>query len=347
VIGWYRDLVERLPDHHPELRDAAEKALSDVEAFRDWLKSRRQEMTGSGRVGLNHYNWFLNNVRLMPFTAEDVLRIGDRELARSVAFLEIERNRNRDLPELKIATSKHEYEARVEVAEKHIRSFIERQRLMTIPEEVGPQETDAFWRAGMKRHFWEEIQYRDAHNNHIHASIPGHRFDMITAADNQHPIRKTVRDGGRIEGWAFYIEEMLLQAGLLEERPRAREMFYIAQIARAVRIPTEIKMQTGELDFDKAIQFMVANVPLMEENLARYDLEIYLRQPTYGMNYVMGRIQLEQLLAERAQQLGDSFDLGRFHDEFLAYGLIPISMTRWEMTGEDDEAQALWDELVQ
>ena len=26
-------------------------------------------------------------------------------------------------------------------------------------------------------HFWEEIQFRNALNNHIHASIPGHRFD--------------------------------------------------------------------------------------------------------------------------------------------------------------------------
>jgi uncharacterized protein (DUF885 family) len=59
----------------------------------------------------------------------------------------------------------------------------------------------------------------------------------------------------------------------------------------------------------------------------------------------MGRVQLEQLLTDRAQQLGDRFDLGSFHDQFLSFGLIPISMIRWEMTGKDDQAQRLWERL--
>jgi uncharacterized protein (DUF885 family) len=78
---------------------------------------------------------------------------------------------------------------------------------------------------------------------------------------------------------------------------------------------------------------MVQTVPFMDPNLARYDLEVYFRQPGYGMNYVAGKLQIEELLAARAQQLGDKFDLGRFHDQFLAAGMIPVSLTRWEMTG--------------
>ena len=36
---------------------------------------------------------------------------------------------------------------------------------------------------------------------------------------------------------------------------------------------------------------------------------------------------------------GKDFDLGAFHDEFAASGMIPISLTRWEMTGLDDEVR--------
>lgn len=79
----------------------------------------------------------------------------------------------------------------------------------------------------------------------------------------------------------------------------------------------------------------------MEPDLARYDLAIYLRRPTYGMNYVMGKIQLEHLLNERARQLGDTFDLGRFHDEFLAAGPIPIALIKWEMTGNAEGVPGL------
>ena len=150
-----------------------------------------------------------------------------------------------------------------------------------------------------------------------------------------------ISDGTRAEGWGFYIEEMYLQAGLLNDRARTRELFYIAQLKRAARVHAEQLMQTGAFTLKQAIDYLVAEVPLMEENLARYDLAIYLRRPAYGMNYTIGKTQMEQLVADRARQLGDTFRLGAFHDEFLSKGMIPISLIRWEMTGRDDEMRAL------
>ena len=61
---------------------------------------------------------------------------------------------------------------------------------------------------------------------------------------------------------------------------------------------------------------------------------MYLRQPAYGTSYLIGKIQIERLLADRRRQLGASFTLRRFMDEFDAAGLIPISLIRWELTGE-------------
>lgn len=124
-------------------------------------------------------------------------------------------------------------------------------------------------RPGGKRHFWEELTYRNPLNNHIHASIPGHRYDAFVHRGGTHPIRSKISDGVRAEGWALYIEEMFLQAGLLDSRPRTKELFYIAHIARACRIPAELKMQSGEFTLDQAIAFMVENVPYMEEDIAR------------------------------------------------------------------------------
>lgn len=155
------------------------------------------------------------------------------------------------------------------------------------------------------------------------------------------PIRRAFSDGTRAEGWAFYIEEMYLHTGLLDDRPKGRELFWIAQLKRAARVHAELRMQTGEWTLDDAIKYLVREVPLMEENLARYDLAIYLRRPAYGMNYTIGKTQLEQLLADRQRQLGNTFDLGAFHDAFLAAGPIPIALIRWELTGLDDELCAL------
>jgi hypothetical protein len=345
ILGWYNDLIGRLTKHHPDLVGHARQALAAVESYRDWLKQNENRMKEPAWVGLEQYQWCLKNVSLIPLTVDEVRWLGQRELARARTFLEIEENKNRSLPKLEPVTNAEEHARRVAEGEKLIRKVIQDQKLLTIPPDFPAEfETDAFFieRPGGHRHFWEEIGYRDVLNNHLHASIPGHRFDGLLQRRTARPIRRGHRDGARGEGWGFYIEEMFLQAGLLEERPRARELFYVAQIKRAVRIAVELRMQTGEFDLARAIRFMVDEVPLMEENLARYDLEGYIRNPTYGANYFIGKAQIENLLSERALELGDRFDLGAFHDDFLSRGSIPVSLIRWEMTGKDDEIRKLW-----
>ena len=57
---------------------------------------------------------------------------------------------------------------------------------------------------------------------------------------------------------------------------------------------------------------------------------------------VTGKVHFMKLFRDRAQQLGDDFNLKEFMDEFLAAGQIPMALTRWEMTGYDDEIKKLW-----
>nr|MCU0624680.1 DUF885 domain-containing protein [Gemmatimonadaceae bacterium] len=346
VIGWYRDLLARARTADPALVPDIERAVAALEGFRDWLLATAPTMREPAFVGLDHYAWYVRHVRLVPWSVEQIRLIGERELARARTLLAIERHRNRALPELVPAATAEEHERRTREAETLIRTFTTRERLLTIPADIPPQyETDAFfidrspWSG--HRHFWDEITYRDPLNNHIHASIPGHRFDG--ALQRRHPrvVRRLSGDGTRAEGWAYYLEEMYLQAGLLADRPRTRELFYIAQLKRAARVRAELAMQVGRWRLGQAIDFLNAEVPLMETNLARYDLAIYLRRPAYGMNYTIGKAQLEQVLADRQRQLGAAFDLGTFHDAFLAAGSIPISLIRWELTGLDDEVRQL------
>jgi uncharacterized protein (DUF885 family) len=93
------------------------------------------------------------------------------------------------------------------------------------------------------------------------------------------------------------------------------------------------------------VRYLVDRTPMMDQDVARVDAEIYLREPGYGISYQMGKIQIDQLLADRAMQLGDRFSLKEFHDQFLAAGMIPVSLIRWEMTGLDDEVRYFWDEF--
>ena len=60
------------------------------------------------------------------------------------------------------------------------------------------------------------------------------------------------------------------------------------------------------------------------------------------MLMVLGKVQFMKLMRDRANQLGDDFNLRDFLDEVYESGQIPWSLIRWEMTGYDDEVRQLW-----
>ena len=68
---------------------------------------------------------------------------------------------------------------------------------------------------------------------------------------------------------------------------------------------------------------------------------LYLQQPGYGTSYIIGKIEIEKLMAERALARADDFTIKGFLDEFSAAGVIPVSLVRWELTGDDSEIRRM------
>jgi hypothetical protein len=343
--GWYADFIERAKTQQPELVAPAVKALAALNDFDGWLKQKASQMNAPVGVGQPDFEWYMRYVRYMPYTMEDSVRIGNREYERAMAFLALERHKNRNLPEIALPASKEEYDKRMLDAQDSIREFLIKDEILTIPGYASgrlAQEVPWTERPGGKRNFWEEIQFRDPRPDVAHATLPGHAFDGIVRRHDTRRIRGTFSDGGRAEGWAFYLEEGVLQVGYLDDRPRTKELIYIFQAARGVRDPAEARMQTNEWTVDQAVAYMAAKVPYMDPDVARVDAAIYLRQPTYGLCYQLGKMEMLKLVGDRERQLGEKFNLKEFDDQFIASGTIPISLIRWEITGLDDEVKAFW-----
>ena len=142
----------------------------------------------------------------------------------------------------------------------------------------------------------------------------------------------------RTEGHATGWEELMMQAGMFDARPRSRELVYILVAERAARALGELFMQANLMTLEQASAYACANTPRgwlsMQGNLVRSEQDLYLRQPGYGQSYLIGKIEIEKLLAERRAQLGEKFRMKAFMDEFNAAGLIPASLLRWELTGK-------------
>lgn len=344
VLGWYNDFLARAQAKQPALRPDIIAARDAIQGYLDWLRENRGEMTAQAGVGRENFNWYLKHVKLMPYDAENIVTLGQRELDRLWALYALERHRNRNLPELEISDSADEYQRRIDETDALVREFLVKEDVITIPDYIGELDTNVPWIVRPDGpNYWEQVQYRDPMPDHLHAVIPGHRFDGVVERMNDHPIRGRLTSGARTEGWGVYLEEGMMHLGILEDRPRTRELIYIFGIFRAARVPADVWLQLNQMTVSEVVDYWMERTPYLDENVARVDAEIYLRRPPgYGLGYTIGMLQMQKLLADRKMQLRDAFVLEEFHDQFMDTGRLPMSLIRWEMTGLDDEIRPLW-----
>jgi len=347
VIGWYEDLLERARGERPDLVPVVEEALVAVRDFADWLDAAVPRMTDRAGVGEARFDWYMRHAKLLPWTADEMALLARRDWERMMGFLALEEVRNRDLPVLEPAPTAEEYEARLRRTDANVRRWLVEQEIMTLPEDTPDFDGFGFNVPFIERpeglNFWEKVQFRDPHPDHLHAVIPGHRYDGWFASRSDHPIRRYISDGVRVEGWGVYLEEPMVRAGVIDHLPRVHELMYLFGIFRATRVTADIGMQLNEMTIQEGAEHMREGSPWLDDDVARVDAEIYLRRPPgYGLGYTIGNLQIQQLLGELRSRDGDAFDLKAFHDEFMNLGRMPVSLIRYEMLGAEDQVADFW-----
>lgn len=346
VIAWYEDLLARA-EVQPGLEPDIKAVVATLREFNDWLIENQDEMDGQNGVGKDALDWFVRNALLIPYTSTEMLVLAQREFDRLSAFYALERHRNRDLPEIQLPTSREEYQQRLADTDELVRTWLVEDEVITIPDYIPKSWREMGYNVPwIERdtgpNFWEAVQFRDPSPDHLHAVIPGHRFDGWVSPRVDNPIRSKANFGARREGWAVYLEEGMMRAGLLESRPRTRELIYIFGIWRAARMVGDIKNQWNEMTAAETADYWVEITPLLDPDVARKYAHVR-PAPGHGLQYTIGAIQMFELLATRMWQLGDDFVLKDFHDEVMSKGKIPVALIRYEMTGYDDVVEKFWD----
>ncbi len=351
--GQGRDLADfgdRVAGTSGALEAAVRQAIVATDRFAEWIERELPSKTDRSGVGKDNYTWYLKNVHLVPYTWEEELTLMRRELWRAHAALRLEENRNRHLPQLTRFQNAEQYDDALNTAVTEYMEFLQQEEILTIRdsmdralrERIGtfspPSRSDGL------RGFFSEVGYRDGEVMRTHGY---HWFDLARMREEPHesPIRRVpalynIYDG-RSEGMATGVEEMMMHAGAFDDKPRARELIWILLAQRAARAIGGLMQHGQEWTIDEATAFASEWVPRgwlpADGDTIWWEEHFYLTQPGYGTSYVIGKIQIEQLLAERANQLGEQFTIKRFMDEFAAVGVIPVSMVRWQLTGYDDE----------
>lgn len=352
--GQSRDLdtlAARIAGTSADLDDAIRRARDATDRFAQWIEDEAPSKTGPSGVGADNYTWYAHNVHLVPYAWEEQVTIMRRELARAHASLRLEENRNRNLPPLPRAASTAEYDRIFNAAVTEYVDFLREEEIVSIRDYMDAAlraKIGQFTPADGLRGFFSEVSYRNAVTMRTHSH---HWIELARMEFEPHssPIRRVpslfnIYDA-RSEGLATGMEEMMMHAGLFDAEPRARELIWILLAQRAARALGGLMMHANEWTIEEAVQFASEWTPrgwLPEDgNTVWGEQHLYLQQPGYGTSYITGKIQIEELIAERANQLGDDFTLKGFMNEFEAAGVIPVSLIRWQLTGSADEIERM------
>jgi len=335
-------LASRVADAPGHLNADVRRAREATDAFAAWLDAQAPSKKGRSGVGVEHYNWYLKNVQLVPYTWQDEVRLMERELSRAHAFLALEEQRNAALPVQTPLASADEHARQFNDAVSRYIGFLRERDIMTVRDYMDPALRARIGRFSPgAREFFTEVDYRDRQVMRTHDY---HWFDLAQMVHDPHPnpLRRgpllynifVTRTEGHATGW----EELMLQAGMFDARPRSRELIYVLLGQRGARALGDLRMHANQFTLEQAAQFASANTPRgwlrLDASTVRNEQHLYLQQPAYGTSYLIGKMQIEALLAARRRQLGDGFTMKRFMDEFNAVGLIPASLVHWELTGE-------------
>jgi uncharacterized protein (DUF885 family) len=348
-----------------EFHAATEQAIVALEAYRAWLQQHLQGMPENAAAGRANYEFFLSHVALIPYTPEQLLAISRQEWERAVTFEQLEKQRNQGLPELKIAANIDEQIRNSERDEQAIRDFLELKGILTVSPEIGHYtvrlmpgyinalsgfgETDDFLHATGVRwanepsptlgYFWLATA-KDPRPDMVHEGVPGHYFQMAWSRMHDDPIRRHYYDSGPNEGLGFYVEEMMLQAGLFDDSPRSREIIYNFMRLRALRVEVDVKLALGLFTIGQAADYLAHYVP-MDQKTAEEEASGFAVGPGQAISYQIGKVQIMRFLSDARLKQGDAFNLRAFDDYLWKNGNVPIVLLRWEYLGLDDDRKTV------
>ena len=231
-------------------------------------------------------------------------------------------------------------------------NFVQENEIYTVPEYIEHYNPGTWWNTpgeGHDRDFFEQSRDRNMLAEVVHNYL-GHNLDGLRHSRDDRPIRGERRlyaiDMIRSEGVAYGMEELMRLAGMYEEDPRGLETHYAMKAFRVARGLADLKIHRHDFDLMESIQFCYDKTPnewmLIDGFEGWYEMQTSLRFTGWHMGFNLGKIQLFKLIQDGAEVRGEDFVLADYLDEFFASGMIPFSLTRWEITGLTDEMEKLW-----
>jgi hypothetical protein len=169
----------------------------------------------------------------------------------------------------------------------------------------------------------------------VHEVWPGHFLQYLHSNRAENNIGQHFGTYTFSEGWAHYTEQMMVDAGLGDGDPEVRIGQLLNALLRNVRYMSAIGLHTGGMTVEESQQ-MFAEKAFQDFGNASQQAYRGTYDPGY-LNYTLGKLMINKLREDWTEGRGGREAWGKFHDQFLSYGVPPIPLIREQMLGADYE----------
>ena len=152
-----------------------------------------------------------------------------------------------------------------------------------------------------------------------HETYPGHHLLDYLRIHHPNPVRRQIESPLFYEGWACYGEQLLDKLGYVQD-PRRQIIGLERQLWRDLRAQLDIKLQTGQIGFDRAVE-EIESLGYSRQRAQR-QVRRFCLTPGYQLCYFVGMYEIMKLRKQLESRTGTKV----FHESLLGGGEIPFDL---------------------
>jgi uncharacterized protein (DUF885 family) len=160
----------------------------------------------------------------------------------------------------------------------------------------------------------------------FHEGVPGHHMQRAISVEltDIPDFQKYASFTAYTEGWGLYSEELAGEMGFYRD-PYADFGRLAMELWRACRLVVDTGIHNKRWTREQAIDYLLENTPNPKGDAIKA-IERYIAMPGQATAYMIGKLKIMELRERAQRELGDDFDLRRFHDTVLENGPVPLSI---------------------
>ncbi|ORY23766.1 DUF885-domain-containing protein [Rhizoclosmatium globosum] len=158
----------------------------------------------------------------------------------------------------------------------------------------------------------------------LHEANPGHHHQISLGLENEdlHLARRMAFHTAYAEGWGLYCEYLGEEMGFYKD-PFQYFGRLEAEQFRAVRLVVDSGLHAKGWSVEQAVDYILSKVSMSRPEVES-EVKRYCVRPGQALSYKVGEFKIKELRRYAEAELGDKFDIKKFHSCIIDSGMLPL-----------------------